>query len=172
MKIEKDKFVAMDYVLKNDEGNILDSSQGHESFSYIHGSGSIIPGLENSLEGQTAGNELSVTVKPEDAYGEYREELNEEIPLEDLQGIENLQVGMQLQGQGPHGVHIYTVAKINDDSVVMDGNHPLAGKNLHFEVKINEVRDATEEELAALNHSCCGGNHDADHECQHGECNC
>jgi FKBP-type peptidyl-prolyl cis-trans isomerase SlyD len=169
MKIEKEKYVNIDYVLKNDQGEIVDSSEGGESLGYIHGVGALIPGLESALEGQAAGAELSVTVTPEDAYGVHKPELVEEVPLQDLQGIQNLHEGMQLQAQTPYGVQTYTVLKISDTQAVMDGNHPLAGQNLHFNVKINSIREATEDELASLSHQCCGG-HDHEHEHDGGSC--
>lgn len=175
MKIENEKYVNFDYILKNDKGEILDSSEGGDSLGYIHGAGTIIPGLESALEGKEEGNEFAVIINPEDAYGLHMEELIEEVPLSDLQGIPNLQVGMQLQSQSNHGIQIYTVAQINENSVVMDGNHPLAGEKLHFSIKVNEVRQASEDELAELEHQCCGGGHHHDHEhgeCQHGACNC
>ncbi|MDH4200286.1 MAG: peptidylprolyl isomerase [Spirochaetia bacterium] len=179
MKIDKEKHVNIDYILKNDKGEILDSSEGGDPLGYIHGVGAIIPGLENALEGKEEGNEFSVSIKPEDAYGLYMEDLIEEVPIEDLQGIPNLQTGMQLQSQSHQGMRIFTVTKINENSVVMDGNHPLAGETLHFSIKVNEVREATEDELAALEHQCCGGGHH-EHEhahehgggCQSGSCNC
>jgi len=179
MKIEKEKYVNIDYILKNDKGDILDSTEGGDSMSYIHGMGALIIGLENELEGKTAGAEISVVIPPEKAYGLRNDELIEEVPLSDLQGIQNLHEGMQLQAQTPHGMMIYTVAKINENTVSMDGNHPLAGQNLHFHVKINEVRQATAEELEGNQHSCCGG-HDHDHEhghdhgggCAQGACSC
>ncbi|MDH4261538.1 MAG: peptidylprolyl isomerase [Spirochaetia bacterium] len=179
MKIEKEKYVNIDYILKNDRGEIIDSTEGGDSMSYIHGIGALIIGLENELEGKTSGSEVSVIIPPESAYGLRNEDLIEEVPLSDLQGID-LKVGMQLQAQTPHGVQIFTISQINSDHAVMDGNHPLAGENLHFHVKINEVRDATAEELEGTKHSCCGG-HDHEHEhehhdhsggCQSGACSC
>ena len=177
MKIEKEKYVIIDYVLKNDRGEIIDSSENGNPMGYIHGMGSLIIGLENALEGKTAGSEISVTIPPESAYGLKSEDLIEEVPLQDLQGIQNLHEGMQLQAETHHGVQIYTVTRINENSVTMDGNHPLAGENLHFHVKINEVRNATEEEIANLTHKCCGGHDHHDHEhgshgCEHGACTC
>ena len=183
MKIEKEKYVNIDYVLKDDKGETIDTTEGGDSMSYIHGIGALIIGLENALDGKTSGAEVSVIVPPENGYGLRNDDLMEEVPLSDLQGIENLHEGMQLQAQTPYGVQIYTIAKINEDTVNMDGNHPLAGENLHFHVKINEVRDATPEEIAGTSHSCCGGHghhdHDHDHQehehsggCQSGACGC
>jgi FKBP-type peptidyl-prolyl cis-trans isomerase SlyD len=183
MKIEKEKYVNIDYVLKDDSGEVIDSTEGGDSMSYIHGMGALIIGLENELEGKTSGAEISVIIPPESAYGLRDDDLLEEVPLADLEGIENIHEGMQLQAQSPHGLRIYTVAQINADSVMMDGNHPLAGENLHFHVKVNEVRDATAEELEGNQHSCgCGHDHDHEHEhhghghkqggCENGACAC
>lgn len=180
MKIEKEKYVNIDYILKNDQGEIIDSTEDGDSMGYIHGVGALIIGLENALEGKTSGAEVSVIIPPESGYGLRNNELIEDVPLSDLEGIQNLHEGMQLQAQTPYGVQIYTVAKISGDTVSMDGNHPLAGENLHFHVKINEVRDATPEELEGSSHSCCGGHHHDDdghhhkHEggCKDGACTC
>lgn len=148
MTIEKDRVVSIDYTLKNDNGEVLDTSDGREPLSFIFGSGSIIPGLENELKGKAAGEEFSVTVAPEDGYGEYDESMMFEVSKEQFQDSNQIQEGMQVQGQNSAGqVQIFTVKTIGDEKVTLDANHPLAGEKLHFDVAVKTVRDATPEEL-------------------------
>jgi FKBP-type peptidyl-prolyl cis-trans isomerase SlyD len=134
----------------------------------------LILGLEEAMVGRIAGEEFSVTVPPEKGYGVWNEDLVNEVPMSDLEGITNLQVGLQLQAHTPYGIQVFTVKEIKEEGAIMDGNHPLAGQSLHFAVKINEVRDATEEEINPA-HSCgCGTGgghgHDHEHEKAHGGC--
>ncbi|MCC5811894.1 MAG: peptidylprolyl isomerase [Ectothiorhodospiraceae bacterium] len=151
MQIAKDKVVAIDYTLKDDDGSVLDTSDGKQPLAYLHGNGNIIPGLEKALEGKAAGEELSVRIEPAEAYGERRDELTQVVPKEMFQGVDNLQVGMQFQaggGEGEGGGQIVTIAAIEGDQVTVDANHPMAGVALNFDVKVVEVREATEEEVA------------------------
>ncbi|SEO67672.1 FKBP-type peptidyl-prolyl cis-trans isomerase [Aquisalimonas asiatica] len=146
MQIAKDKVVAIDYTLKDDDGSVLDTSEGKEPLAYLHGSGNIIPGLEKALEGKAEGEEVSVNIPPEEAYGERREDLTQVVPRNMFQGVDELQVGMQFQAQSEGGEQIVTIAAIEGDDVTVDANHPMAGVPLNFDVKVVEVRDATEEE--------------------------
>lgn len=146
MQIAKDKVVAIDYTLKDEEGSVLDTSEGKEPLSYMHGNGNIIPGLEQALEGKDEGEEVNVRVPPEEAYGERRDDLTQVVPRNLFQGVDELQVGMQFQAQAEGGEQIVTIAAIDGDDVTVDANHPMAGVPLNFEVKVVEVRDATEEE--------------------------
>ncbi len=149
MTVKKDKVVEMHYTLKNDVGEVIDSSQGKDPMPFLHGHGNIIPGLEEALEGMKVGETCDVSVDAKDGYGEYREEGVQEIPMEALQGIDNLEVGMALQSQDEKGnPFVVHVKEIKDDSVTVDANHPLAGQSLHFSVSIESVREASEEELA------------------------
>lgn len=148
MEIGKDKVVSIDYTLKDDQGEVLDTSQDRDPLSFIFGNGTIIKGLENALEGKETGDEVSVNIGPQDGYGEYDESLIVDVPKEKFQDPDNLQEGMQVQAQSQDGqVQILTVKEIKDETVTLDANHPLAGQNLHFDVKVAEVRDATQEEL-------------------------
>lgn len=148
MQAEKDRVVAIDYTLKNDDGDVLDSSQGKEPLAYIHGHGNIINGLENALAGKGQGDHVDVSVVPAEAYGEYNDELIMEVPRERFQGIEDIQPGMQFQAQAQNGAtQIVTVKEVKDESVAVDGNHPLAGQTLHFSVDVVSVREAEKEEL-------------------------
>ena len=147
MNVSKNKVVSIDYTLKNDAGETLDTSNGREPLSYIHGLGYIVPGLENALEGKKSGDSLKVSVKPEDGYGLYNKDLNFDLEKDKFNEIENLTVGMQVQMQTEHGPVVLTVKSIEDDKVTLDANHPLAGETLHFDVAIKEIREATEEEI-------------------------
>jgi FKBP-type peptidyl-prolyl cis-trans isomerase SlyD len=148
MTIQQAKVVTMHYHLTNAQGEVLDSSRGSEPLTYLHGVGNLIPGLEHALTGLDVGMSKTVQVEPSKGYGEYDEGLVEALPRQDLAGIEDLQVGMQLQAQSDDGhTMIVRVMDIYDDTVVVDGNHPLAGVTLTFEVDIMAVREATAEEL-------------------------
>ena len=162
MQIANNSVVSIEYTLKDDEGNILDTSEGHDALSYLHGAGNIIPGLENALTGKTLGDELSVTVGPEEGYGERIEQLTQVVSREIFESIDKIEVGMQFQGQsGDEQPMIITITGIEGDNVTIDGNHPLAGVNLNFEIKVVEVRDATAEELEH-GHVHGPGGHDHD----------
>lgn len=149
MKIKKNAVVEMHYTLKNDLGEVIDSSKGQEPMVFLQGYGNIIPGLENALAGMEAGQSCDVSVKPEDGYGEYHPQAVQEIPMSALQGIENLKIGMELQSQDEQGnPFIVRVKAINDNNVVVDANHPLAGKTLHFNIDIKKVSKASKDEIA------------------------
>ena len=147
MKISKDRIVSIDYTLKDVNGEVIDTSDGRAPLDYIHGSGSIIQGLENALEGKAVGDELTVTISPEEAYGLRDDSLAQSVDRKIFETEEDLQVGMQFQAPSEQGMMIVTVTEIKDDSVTVDTNHPLAGETLHFDVAVVDVRDATEEEL-------------------------
>jgi FKBP-type peptidyl-prolyl cis-trans isomerase SlyD len=141
--------VSMHYKLADDDGNVLDSSEGSEPMAYLHGAGNIIPGLENALTGKVEGDSLDVRVEPADGYGEVMQELIQTVDKEAFQGVENVEVGMSFEAQAQNGsVHRVVVKEVEGDSVTIDANHPLAGLVLHFNIDVVGVRDATEEELA------------------------
>ena len=148
MQVEPQKVVSIDYTLKDDNGNVLDSSQGSEPLSFIYGTGSIIPGLEKALEGKATGDEVSVTVEPEEGYGQYDDSLIIQVTKDKFQDPDNVQEGMQVQAQSQDGnVQILTVKSIDGEQVTLDANHPLAGQRLNFDVEVAEVREPTQEEL-------------------------
>lgn len=147
MQIAKNRVVAIDYTLTDDDGEVLDSSEGREPLSYLHGADGIIPGLERELDGKLAGDQLQVSVTPTDAYGERNEALQQKVPRDEFEGVENLELGMQFRVDSNDGPMMITIVEIAKDVVTIDGNHPLAGVNLNFAVTVREVRDATEEEL-------------------------
>lgn len=148
MTIKPDSVVSIHYTLKDDRGEVLDSSSSGDPLTYLHGHSQLIPGLERQLEGKSAGDKLTVTVPPADGYGQYDEALVQQIPRRALKGISNVKVGMQLRAQTEHGSRTVTITRLAGDLVTVDANHPLAGKNLNFEVEIADVRDATAEELS------------------------
>lgn len=148
MKIQNNSVVKIHYTLKNDAGDVLDSSEGKEPLMYMHGHQNIIPGLENALTDKQAGDSLNVSIEPEDAYGVRSDEAIQQIPREALANIPNLEVGMQLHAQSPEGTMAVTVKDIAEDVVTLDANHPLAGERLHFAVTVDSVRAATDSELS------------------------
>jgi FKBP-type peptidyl-prolyl cis-trans isomerase SlyD len=159
MHIAQDTVVLIHYTLTDDSGKTIDSSAGGEPLAYLHGNGNLIPGLERALEGKQTGDAVSVKISPVEGYGEYDKGLVQNVPRRALKGIPNIYVGMQLQAQSDHGARAVTVTHVAGDMVTIDGNHPLAGQNLNFEVKIEDVRTATEEELAHGHVHGPGGHH-------------
>ncbi|TFH86399.1 peptidylprolyl isomerase [Billgrantia azerbaijanica] len=147
MQIAQNSVVAFHYTLTNDAGEVLDSSEGRDPLTYLHGAGNIIPGLEKELEGRAAGDTLNVAVSPEEGYGEVQPQLVQEVPRDAFQGVEAVEPGMQFQAQTQGGPLMVTVTKVEGDTVTVDGNHPLAGQKLNFDVKIEEVREASQEEI-------------------------
>jgi len=144
----QDKVVTIHYTLTDKGGDIIDSSIGQEPLSYLHGRGNIIKGLENALEGKKAGEKLQVTVQPEDAYGIKDDSLVMQVPRNAFKDVDNLEPGMRFQIKKEKGVQIVMVTEIGETEVTVDGNHPLAGEELNFEVEVTEVRNATKEELS------------------------
>ena len=158
--IAKDTAVTFNYTLKDDEGNILDQSPEGQPLAYLHGHSNIIPGLEQQLEGKSAGERVNAVVEPADGYGEYQEQAVQHVPRENFQGVDNIQPGMQFQSQTDDGhVMLVTVRDVQDDMVIVDANHPLAGKTLHFDVEVTNVRDASPEELQHGHAHGAGGHH-------------
>ena len=147
MIVEKDKAVSFHYTLKNAEGEQMETSREKDPMSYLHGANNIIAGLEKAMEGHAVNDEFSVTVEPEDAYGVRNEKNVQRIPLKRLKGIGKVSVGQVLNLQTNNGQVQVTVLKVGRFNVDVDGNHPLAGNQLTFDVEIMDIRDASEEEL-------------------------
>jgi len=148
MKIDKDHVVTLHYTLTNDQGETLDTSSGGEPLAYLHGGMGIIPGLEKELTGKAVGDQFVVVIRPEDAYGEIREDLYDQVPREAFGDIDKIEVGMQFQAGDPSGnTRMVTIKAVEGEVVTVDANHPLAGQVLHFDVKIEDIRPATPEEL-------------------------
>jgi len=146
--IEKNRVVTLNYTLRDEQGTILDASSGRGPLSYLHGKGNIIPGLEQALSGKAAGDKLDVTVAPEQGYGPRDERLVQIVPRTKFGEVENLAPGMQVRVGGQQGQRIVSVVRVDRDFVTIDGNHPLAGRTLHFSVEIAEVRKASHDEVA------------------------
>lgn len=155
MSITKNSVVTFHYTLSDNDGNILDSSEGNEAFAYLHGASMIVPGLEEQLEGKKPGDKVKAVVSPEKGYGTFDMELLQRVPLDKFGG-QNVEPGMQFQAGG-HGV--FTVKEVKDGQVLIDGNHPLAGVTLNFDVEIMGVREATSEELSHGHVHGEGGHH-------------
>ena len=159
MKAAPGMVVSMHYTLTDDSGDVLDSSRGGEPFSYLHGHSNIIPGLEKALEGTEAGFKSKVTVAPTEGYGEKNPEAIFEAPREHFPPDMKLEIGARVYADGPNGPITLTVVKLTESGAVLDANHPLAGKTLHFDVEITTVRTATAEELAHGHVHGEGGHH-------------
>ncbi|MGD9842913.1 MAG: peptidylprolyl isomerase [Steroidobacteraceae bacterium] len=159
MQIAKNTAVQIHYTLKNDANEVLDSSEGAEPLAYLQGHGNLIPGLEKALEGKRAGDAVNVSVQPADAYGVRDESLIQDVPRSAFEGIPEIEAGMQFQADSNHGPRTVTVTKVADDTVTVDGNHPLADQTLHFAVQIVDVREPSEEELSHGHVHGPGGHH-------------
>ncbi|MBN2576011.1 MAG: peptidylprolyl isomerase [Deltaproteobacteria bacterium] len=158
MQIATRTIVTLHYTLTDAKGEILDSSEGPEGgepLSYVHGLGMIVRGLEEALLGKSAGDHIKVTVPPESGYGVRRESLVQKVSRDEFPDGD-IEVGMRFRSHGPHGASMLTVAALDEDTVTLDGNHPLAGETLNFEVKVVSVREATEQDLLGFGHNCAG----------------
>lgn len=147
MQISNEKVAAIHYTLRNNAGEILDSSEGKDPLYYLHGFGNLIPGMEEGLEGKVVGDKFQITVSPEKGYGVRNEEAVQEVPREAF-GDSDVKVGMQFRAGNDQGQYIVTIVEIGEETVKVDGNHPLAGVELSFDVEIMEVREASSEEIA------------------------
>ena len=159
MKIAPGSVVAFDYTLTDDDKDIIDSSAGSEPLAYIHGEGQIVRGLEKSMEGRSAGESFKISIAPEEGYGVHDPENISVVPADQIEGGEELEEGMQLHTEGEFGEQTVIITRIVGNDVTIDGNHPLAGITLHFDVTIREVRNATKEELDHGHVHGPGGHH-------------
>jgi len=147
MQISANSVVAIDYTLTGDDGQVIDTSEGREPLVYLHGHNNIIPGLEKQLEGEQAGAELNVQVEPAEGYGEYQEQLVQQVPKEAFAGQEKVEPGMSFRAESSAGPMTVIVREVGENTVTVDGNHMLAGKVLNFAVAVKSVREATEDEI-------------------------
>jgi FKBP-type peptidyl-prolyl cis-trans isomerase SlyD len=146
--IKENSVVTMHYELKDSEGEVLDSSKGQDPLVYLHGAGNIIVGLEEQLIGKTVGDNVAAIVSPEKGYGMPVDALIQTVPKEAFgEEIDKVVVGMRFQAETEQGPVPVVVTAMDEAMVTVDGNHPLAGKELHFDVSIAEVRDASAEEI-------------------------
>jgi FKBP-type peptidyl-prolyl cis-trans isomerase SlyD len=146
MKIADKKAVSIEFTLKDDKGEVIETSVGKDPLWYLHGLGNLVPGLEKALEGKDAGETVDVKLAAADAYGERDEDEVRKVPLRKLKAP-RIQVGGRYQMQAEDGLRVVVVKSVTGDYALVDGNHPLAGQALHFVVKIIEVREATKDEL-------------------------
>lgn len=155
MVISKNSVVSFHYTLNDPDGKLLDTSAGRDAFAYIHGSGMIVPGLEEELEGKKSGDSLQVAIPAAKGYGELDEKLFQRVPVEKF-GEQTVHEGMQFQTPDHQ---VWTVVEVKDGQVLLNGNHPLAGVTLHFSLEVTEVRDATPDELSHGHVHGPGGHH-------------
>jgi len=146
MKAAAGMVVTMHYTLTDGQGEVLDSSRGGTPMTYLHGHQNIIPGLERALEGTGTGHKAKVTVEPAEGYGEKNPEAVFEAPREHFPPDLELKPGVRVSADGPNGPISFLVVDVNEKTATLDGNHPLAGQTLHFDVEVVEVRAATDEE--------------------------
>jgi FKBP-type peptidyl-prolyl cis-trans isomerase SlyD len=165
MIIAKDRVVSISYTLRDDKDKFIDATDEGDCFDYLHGHENIIPGLERALEGKKTGDRLTVSLSAAEAYGERDEKLVSRIALDRFEGVEPVEPGMQFEAQTPAGYRIVTVTGVEGSSVTIDANHPLAGKNLCFDVTVSSIREALPEELS---HGHTHGGHSCGHD--HGHC--
>jgi len=159
MKIAKDKVVGIDYTLRDSKGEILDRSEAGSPLLYLHGNGNLVDGLERARAGRVAGDALRVNVAPADGYGERDDSLRMSVGRDRFENGADLREGMRFRGGTPDGSTVFTVVGFDGDDVLLDGNHPLAGESLDFEIKVVEVRDATAEEISHGHVHGQGGHH-------------
>ncbi|CAE6926163.1 COG1047 FKBP-type peptidyl-prolyl cis-trans isomerases 2 [Vibrio sp. B1FIG11] len=167
MKIEKNVVASLAYKVMLEDGVVVDQSTSEAPLDYLHGHNNLITGLEKELEGKVAGDKFSVTVAPEDAYGDHNDALVQRVPADVFQGVDQIEIGMRFLADTDQGPIPVEVTEVDGDEVVVDGNHMLAGQTLTFEVEVMATREATAEEIEHghihQGGGCCGG-HDHDHE--------
>ena len=157
--ISKDKVASITYTLTNTDGNVLDQSEDGKPLTYLHGHKNIISGLESALEGKAKGDQLKVTIPPEDAYGDRNEELIHKVARTLFDASIELKLGMQFEAKAEQGTQIIKVISLEADEVTVDANHPLAGETLCFDVTVADVRDAIQEEIDHGHVHGPGGHH-------------
>jgi FKBP-type peptidyl-prolyl cis-trans isomerase SlyD len=173
MKVADKKAVAIEFTLKDEAGEVMETNVGKRPLWYLHGLGNLVPGLEKALEGKGAGDTVDVTLAPSDGYGERDPKEVRKVPMRRLKAP-RIQVGGRYQMEGRDGPRVVVVKSVSGDYAEVDANHPLAGLKLHFIAKVVEVKDATEEDLAHGHvhgpqghdhaHDHDHGDHDHDHE--------
>ena len=149
MEIAAARVASIHYTLTDDEGRVIDQSSESRPLRYFHGAGNLIPGLEKALAGKQPGDTLQVDVRPEEAYGIRNEGMVQVLPRDAFRGVDRVEPGMQFEARTERGPLLVTVVEVGDDTVRIDGNHPLAGQTLHFDVRVIDVRESTEAEKQA-----------------------
>ncbi|TGK35107.1 peptidylprolyl isomerase [Leptospira gomenensis] len=153
----KTRVITFHYTLRDTEGNLIDSSEGKDPLSYLEGVGHIISGLEEEMKKMGTGEKKKINVPAESAYGPKDPDLIFDVPRTQFPPNEDLQIGMMFQTDEPDKV--FTITELQEDSVIVDGNHPLAGMNLVFDVELTGIREATEEEISHGHVHGEGGHH-------------
>lgn len=165
MKIAKDTVVSLAYQVRTKDGVIVDEATAVAPLEYLHGAGDLIKGLENALDGRQIGDKFDVEIEANNAYGDYNENLVQNVPRDVFVGVDKLEVGMRFLADTEHGPVPVEITAIDGDTITIDGNHMLAGQDLKFNVEVVNVREATAEELT---HGHVHGAHSHDH----GGCGC
>ena len=158
MQSAQDHVVSIDYTLKDDSGTVVDSSEGREPLAYLHGHGNIIPGLEKALEGRNPGESLTVSIPAAEAYGERDERLVQEVERSQFPEDAAIEPGLMFRAQVGGEMRVFTVESVEGDTVRINGNHALAGMDLHFDVEVRDVRKASKTEIEH-GHVHHGGDH-------------
>ena len=159
LTVQDGQVIAMEYTLKVD-GEVADTSEGREPLAYLHGSGNIIPGLEREMIGMTVGQSKDVVVAALDAYGEEDDQAFMDVPREQFPKEIPMERGIEIQVQNQSGQPMYArIHEVGEQTVKLNFNHPLAGKELHFAVKVVEIREPTEEEKQHGHVHGTGGHH-------------
>lgn len=147
MPITKNSVVAFAYTLTDDGGEVIDSADTQNPLVYLHGHNQLITGMENALGGREAGDQFQISLAPEEAYGVYDENLAGAVPRSAFHGVDEVEVGMQFQMEFPGGLRVVTVTNVDSQFVTVDGNHPLAGETLNFDIEVVSIRPATRDEI-------------------------
>jgi FKBP-type peptidyl-prolyl cis-trans isomerase SlyD len=147
MSVSRGKVVQMNYILRNKAGDVLDRSEEGEAFDYLHGADQIVPGLEKALEGLKIGDKKKVTVQPSEGYGEMIPQLQAELQRSAFPKDMPIEVGIEFRANLEDGPAVLRIVEVNGDLVKVDGNHPLAGETLEFDIEIVGLRDATKDEM-------------------------
>lgn len=147
LKIQENTVVTLNFTLTNTKGKVIDASEQTGPIVYIQGSKDVLEGIESAVEGLTVNDKTEVKIDACDAYGEYDDNNLSSVPRQAFAGLDQLTVGMQLQEETSDGAILVTIKEINDEQVLVDTNHPLAGQTLHFKLEVIALREATAEEL-------------------------
>jgi FKBP-type peptidyl-prolyl cis-trans isomerase SlyD len=146
MQVSKDTVVTFDYTLKDHQGELIESTESSGPLKYVHGQGRLLPALESALEGKGTGDSLEVDLNPGQAYGHRDEAMVLTVPSSKFDDPESVKVGTRFLAKLGEDTHVFRVVGIDGEQVTVDGNHPLAGVGLHFDIAVKEVREATQEE--------------------------
>jgi FKBP-type peptidyl-prolyl cis-trans isomerase SlyD len=160
MAIEQNKVVTMNFTLTDDHGNVLDSTENGGPFSYISGKNMVLPKLEEAVNGMLIGSKKNLKLEAKDGYGNYNDDAIQVVGKENFPEDFVLEVGMEYMASNPDGVQMpFTISNVDGEEITVDFNHPLAGKNLNFDIELLNVRDATVEELSHGHVHGAGGHH-------------